>query len=226
MGNLPKVGSLTASLHNSMLQDLFGSNSITISVLRNYKRSFNGFVVELTEDEARKIAVPKGRLKGANLSLTVTDSRARHISGKTQIRTKGLVSPRGHQQGELGIDEPLIRAMVQFWNPGYSCFTFNWEDMVPTIEEYTTLLHYENIKLGRVYVKHTKSQPFKSTLARDATIRDFLDQVQKAAHHLHGLAREAGVVRQGIQPVTDEGRRLVNLLEAIQGLDDLIRVYL
>ncbi|KAE8685831.1 hypothetical protein F3Y22_tig00111092pilonHSYRG00129 [Hibiscus syriacus] len=62
--------------------------------------------------------------------------------------------------------------------------------------------------------------------ARDAVIRDFLDQVQKAARHLHVLAREAGMVRQGIQPVTDEDRRLVNLLEAIRGLEDLVRMYL
>ncbi|KAE8715409.1 hypothetical protein F3Y22_tig00110174pilonHSYRG00335 [Hibiscus syriacus] len=62
--------------------------------------------------------------------------------------------------------------------------------------------------------------------ARDAVIRDFLDQVQKAACHLHSLAREAGMVRQGIQPVTDEDRRLVNLLEAIRGLEDLVRMYL
>ncbi|KAE8708502.1 hypothetical protein F3Y22_tig00110339pilonHSYRG00264 [Hibiscus syriacus] len=62
--------------------------------------------------------------------------------------------------------EPLIRALVQFWNPGYSCFTFNQEDMVPTIEKYTTLLHCENIKLERAYIKHIKSQPFKNRLAK------------------------------------------------------------
>ncbi|KAE8720902.1 hypothetical protein F3Y22_tig00017996pilonHSYRG00070 [Hibiscus syriacus] len=60
--------------------------------------------------------------------------------------------------------------------------------------------------------------------ARDAIIRYFLEQVQKAARHLHGLAREAGVVRQGIQPVTDEGRRLVNLLEVVWGLEDFVRI--
>ncbi|KAE8719481.1 putative ribonuclease H protein [Hibiscus syriacus] len=50
----------------------------------------------------KEIKVPKGQFKGANPSLTVTDSRTRHIFGKTQIRTKGLAGPRGHQQGELG----------------------------------------------------------------------------------------------------------------------------
>ncbi|KAE8671537.1 hypothetical protein F3Y22_tig00111947pilonHSYRG00266 [Hibiscus syriacus] len=175
-----------------------------------------------------------------NPSLTVTDSRARHISGKTQIsilhHNKRLLIPEktqkekgdnlqesyvselvsytsislkqnnvqelrdiwdswkndrkqkfSQQYGDIAlllhvrIDEPLIRAMVQFWNPGYSCFTFNWEDMVLTIEEYTTLLHCENIKLGRVYVKHTKSQPFKSTLARVAGVDEkwVIDQTQR-----------------------------------------------
>ncbi|KAE8688421.1 hypothetical protein F3Y22_tig00110987pilonHSYRG00361 [Hibiscus syriacus] len=62
--------------------------------------------------------------------------------------------------------------------------------------------------------------------ARDVVIRDFLDQVKKAVRHLHGLAREAGMVRQGIQPMTDEGRRFVNLLEVVRGLEDLVRTYL
>ncbi|KAE8678144.1 hypothetical protein F3Y22_tig00111440pilonHSYRG00048 [Hibiscus syriacus] len=68
------------------------------------------------------------------------------------------------------IDEPLIRALVRFWNPGYSFFTFNQEDMVPTIEEYTTLLHCESIKLERAYIKHIKSQSFKNRLAKIAGV--------------------------------------------------------
>ncbi|MBA0794416.1 hypothetical protein Gohar_018745 [Gossypium harknessii] len=33
--------------------------------------------------------------------------------------------------------------MVYFWDPTYRCFTFNEVDMVPTINEYSTLLHYD-----------------------------------------------------------------------------------
>ncbi|KAG8495975.1 hypothetical protein CXB51_007581 [Gossypium anomalum] len=36
--------------------------------------------------------------------------------------------------------------MVQFWNPAYSCFTFGEVDLVPTLEEYTTLLHCPKIQ--------------------------------------------------------------------------------
>ncbi|XP_022743352.1 cucumisin-like [Durio zibethinus] len=60
MGNQRKDGSSTSSLHKSMLQDPFGSNFAMKSVLCSYKRSFNGFVVELTEEEAQKMAGMSG----------------------------------------------------------------------------------------------------------------------------------------------------------------------
>ncbi|KAL1161454.1 hypothetical protein V6Z11_A07G135400 [Gossypium hirsutum] len=41
---------------------------------------------------------------------------------------------------DVQIDEHLFRALTQFWNPVYSCFTFGEVDMVPTVEEYTALL--------------------------------------------------------------------------------------
>ncbi|KAG8503783.1 hypothetical protein CXB51_001922 [Gossypium anomalum] len=41
---------------------------------------------------------------------------------------------------DIKVDKHLFRAMVQFWNPAYSCFTFGEVDLVPTLEEYTTLL--------------------------------------------------------------------------------------
>ncbi|MFQ6657864.1 hypothetical protein Gotur_027360 [Gossypium turneri] len=40
----------------------------------------------------------------------------------------------------INIDKHLFRALTQYWNPAYSCFTFWKVDLVPTVEEYTTLL--------------------------------------------------------------------------------------
>ncbi|OMO76496.1 hypothetical protein COLO4_25546 [Corchorus olitorius] len=60
MGDKPKDGSSTSSLHSSILQEAFGSDSITKSVHCRYKRSFSGFVVELTEEEAVKMSRMKG----------------------------------------------------------------------------------------------------------------------------------------------------------------------
>ncbi|EOY17977.1 Subtilisin-like serine endopeptidase family protein, putative isoform 3 [Theobroma cacao] len=60
MGKKPSGGSSTSSLHNSMLQDAFGSEFDMKSVLCTYKRSFDGFVVQLTEEEASKMAGMNG----------------------------------------------------------------------------------------------------------------------------------------------------------------------
>ncbi|KAE8676108.1 ATP-dependent zinc metalloprotease FTSH 4 [Hibiscus syriacus] len=56
--------------------------------------------------------------------------------------------------------------------------------MVPTIEEYTTLLDCESIKLERAYIKHIKSQPFKNALAKtlgyiDAAVVELFEQLPK-----------------------------------------------
>ncbi|MBA0846068.1 hypothetical protein Goarm_023217 [Gossypium armourianum] len=40
-------------------------------------------------------------------------------------------------------DDAMLKAMVHFWDPTYRCFTFNEVDMVPTIDEYSTLLYYD-----------------------------------------------------------------------------------
>ena len=40
----------------------------------------------------------------------------------------------------IKVDEPLVRAAIQFWDPSYRCFTFNREDLVPTPEEYSMLI--------------------------------------------------------------------------------------
>ena len=33
------------------------------------------------------------------------------------------------------VDEQLLKAIILFWDPSYRCFTFNWEDLIPTMEE-------------------------------------------------------------------------------------------
>ncbi|KAE8714899.1 Detected protein of unknown function [Hibiscus syriacus] len=177
------VSHLQKQTHVTNLQALDCSTSLGLK-LQKYNITKNVYSLCHISLKDFSLQVPKGQFKGANPSLTVTDSRTRHIFGKTQIRTKGLARPMGHQQGELGYrclapkpgvviqeiknpdvrlwsekiqkekgdslqgsyvselrygdialllhvktDEPLIRALVRFWNPGYNCFTFNQEDM-------------------------------------------------------------------------------------------------
>nr|XP_012466405.1 unnamed protein product [Gossypium raimondii] len=53
----------------------------------------------------------------------------------------------------MKVDKRLFRALVQFWNPAYSCFTFGKVDLVPTIEEYTALLRCSKVQVDRIYSK-------------------------------------------------------------------------
>ncbi|MFQ6664389.1 hypothetical protein Gotur_031520, partial [Gossypium turneri] len=54
---------------------------------------------------------------------------------------------------DIKVDEHLFRALAQFWNSVYSCFTFGEVDLVPTIEEYTVLLRCPKIQADKVYSK-------------------------------------------------------------------------
>ncbi|MFQ6657643.1 hypothetical protein Gotur_027233 [Gossypium turneri] len=51
------------------------------------------------------------------------------------------------------VDKRLFRALAQFWNPTYSCFTFWKVDLVPTIEEYMVLLRCSRVQVDRIYLK-------------------------------------------------------------------------
>ena len=50
------------------------------------------------------------------------------------------------------IDEPLLGAAIRFWDPSHRCFTFNKEDLTPTIEEYSVMINLKLQSLDKVYV--------------------------------------------------------------------------
>ncbi|XP_016729556.1 uncharacterized protein [Gossypium hirsutum] len=54
---------------------------------------------------------------------------------------------------DMKVDKRLFRALAQFWNPAYSCFTFGKVDLVPTIEEYTALLRCSKVQVDKIYSK-------------------------------------------------------------------------
>ncbi|KAG8480299.1 hypothetical protein CXB51_024756 [Gossypium anomalum] len=54
--------------------------------------------------------------------------------------------------------------MVQFWNPAYSSFTFGEVDLVPTLEEYTTLLRCPRIQSNKAYVRAANLATFMKKL--------------------------------------------------------------
>ena len=55
------------------------------------------------------------------------------------------------------VDEQMVKAVALFWDPAYRCFIFNNQDLTPTIEEYTRLLHWKPSKLNKIcYVEQNK----------------------------------------------------------------------
>ncbi|MBA0729400.1 hypothetical protein Golax_004507 [Gossypium laxum] len=64
----------------------------------------------------------------------------------------------------MNADKRLFQALAQFWKPAYSCFTFGNVDLVPTIEEYVTLLRCSKILVGKVYSKAVNAPTFLKRL--------------------------------------------------------------
>ncbi|MBA0754756.1 hypothetical protein Gogos_020634, partial [Gossypium gossypioides] len=52
---------------------------------------------------------------------------------------------------DMKVDKHLFQALVQFWNPAYSCFTFGKFNLVPTVEKYMALLRCSKIQVDKVY---------------------------------------------------------------------------
>ncbi|MBA0785225.1 hypothetical protein Gotri_025918 [Gossypium trilobum] len=52
---------------------------------------------------------------------------------------------------DIKVDEQLFRALAQYWNPTYSCFTFGKVDLVLTVEEYTALLCFPRFQVDKAY---------------------------------------------------------------------------
>ena len=67
---------------------------------------------------------------------------------------------------QIVIDEPMLKAAALFWDPVYRCFTFNKEDMTPTIEEYTAMLRINLPNPDKICYKELKKFGYKSKLAQ------------------------------------------------------------
>ncbi|MBA0753676.1 hypothetical protein Gogos_019925 [Gossypium gossypioides] len=64
----------------------------------------------------------------------------------------------------MKVDKHLFRALAQFWNSAYSCFTFGRVDLVPTVEEYMALLRCEKMQVDKVYSRAVNPSTFLKKL--------------------------------------------------------------
>ncbi|KAK5845651.1 hypothetical protein PVK06_001851 [Gossypium arboreum] len=65
---------------------------------------------------------------------------------------------------DIKVDKHLFRVMVQFWNSAYKCFTFGEVDLVPTMEECTTLLRCPKVQVRKTYARVFNGQTFAKKL--------------------------------------------------------------
>ncbi|MBA0865690.1 hypothetical protein Goshw_014514 [Gossypium schwendimanii] len=62
------------------------------------------------------------------------------------------------------VEKHLFRALAQYWNLAYNCFTFGKVDLVPTVEEYTTLLCCLRIQVDKAYSRAANVPTFLKKL--------------------------------------------------------------
>ncbi|KAG8502255.1 hypothetical protein CXB51_002127 [Gossypium anomalum] len=73
---------------------------------------------------------------------------------------------------DVKVNKHLFRGMTQFWNFAYNCFTFGEVDLVPTLEEYTTLLRSPKIQVRKAYSKVFNGQTFAKKLMNISRISE------------------------------------------------------
>ncbi|MBA0787284.1 hypothetical protein Gotri_027078, partial [Gossypium trilobum] len=69
-------------------------------------------------------------------------------------------------------DKHLFRALAQFWNHAYSCFTFEGGDLVLTVEEYIALLRCLKIQVDRAYLRAVNVLTFLKKLINITGMRE------------------------------------------------------
>ncbi|MBA0789295.1 hypothetical protein Gotri_026142 [Gossypium trilobum] len=77
----------------------------------------------------------------------------------------------------MKVDKHLFRALAQFWNLAYSCFTFGKVDLVPTIEDFMALLRCSKFQVDRAYSRAVNVPTFLKKLMHITEMSDLKDLI-------------------------------------------------
>ncbi|KAG8480180.1 hypothetical protein CXB51_024950 [Gossypium anomalum] len=113
---------------------------------------------------------------------------------------------------DVQIDERLFRALAQFWNPAYSCFTFGEVDLVPTVEEYTALLRCPRFQVDGIYSRAVNVPTFWKKLM---AITGMSEQWITARIKEKGECKALGYVEEA---TTDLFHRLSNRVTSVPAI--------
>ncbi|KAG8482454.1 hypothetical protein CXB51_024460 [Gossypium anomalum] len=103
------------------------------------------------------------------------------------------------------VDRHLFRAMVQFWNPTYSCFTFGDVDLVPTLEEYTTLLRCPRIQGHKAYVRPANLPTFtkKDLISTHPDVKKRVDVLALSIYGMVIFPKALGHIDEAVADLFD-----------------------
>ncbi|MBA0667641.1 hypothetical protein Goklo_000698, partial [Gossypium klotzschianum] len=116
---------------------------------------------------------------------------------------------------DIKVDKNLFRALAQFCNPAYSCFTFGKVDLVPTVEDYTTLLRCPEIQTDNAYSRAV-SVPILSNLV--LAHPDMKKRVDVFALGIYGLVvfpKALGHIDEAVSDLFDQLNKRVTPVSAI-----------
>ncbi|MFQ6664132.1 hypothetical protein Gotur_031344 [Gossypium turneri] len=105
---------------------------------------------------------------------------------------------------DIKVDKHLFRALTQYWNPAYSCFTFGKVDLVPTVEEYTTLLRCPKVQVDKAYSRAANVPTFLKKLM-NITRMNTRKRVDVLAFSIYGLVifpKALGHVDEAVEKVS------------------------
>ncbi|MBA0784730.1 hypothetical protein Gotri_027213 [Gossypium trilobum] len=98
----------------------------------------------------------------------------RHSKRKAIVLSRGMCQNCGISPvSAVKVDKHLFQALAQFWNHAYNCFTFGKVDLVPTVEEYTTLLRCPKIQVDKAY---SRAASVPTLLKKLMNIREMSEQ--------------------------------------------------
>ncbi|MFQ6657033.1 hypothetical protein Gotur_026876 [Gossypium turneri] len=106
---------------------------------------------------------------------------------------------------DVKVDKQLFRALAQFWNPAYNCFTFGKVNLVPTIEEYMALLRCSKFQEDRAYSRAVNVPTFLKKLMNitGMNVRKRVDVFALSIYGLVVFPKALGNVDEAITDLFD-----------------------
>ncbi|MFQ6656837.1 hypothetical protein Gotur_026773 [Gossypium turneri] len=117
---------------------------------------------------------------------------------------------------DIKVDKHLFRALTQYWNLAYSCFSFGKVDLVPTVEEYTTLLRCPKIQVNKAYSRAANVLAFlKKMNIIGMNVRKRVDVFTLSIYDLVVFPKALGLVDEAVSDLFDRLDKRVTPILAI-----------